>query len=606
MLGNKGQKIRIGDLLVASGDLTEGQLQEALTEQKSSGHKLGRILIERGLVEEMRFLKFLSEQLGIPFVDLAQFEVDEQLVSLLPETYARRHRAIVLERREGELLIGMTDPIDIFAYDEVARQVNEPINVAVVREHDLLETLDRAYRRTEAIENFASELDGELSIDEFALTEQKQTTEDTPVARLLQSIIEDAVQVRASDVHIEPGDDVLRLRLRVDGVLQEQILNEVRIAPALVSRLKLMAGLDISEKRLPQDGRFEYQLKDRTLDVRMSTLPASHGESVVMRLVDHRQALTKLDDVGMRMEDLDRFRRLIKNPHGLILVTGPTGSGKTTTLYGALHELNSSSKKIITVEDPVEIQQARLIQVQVNSKIGLDFARVLRATLRQDPDVLLVGEIRDRETAEIALRAAMTGHLVLSTLHTNDAVSSVLRLMDIGIEGYMVAGSVRAIVGQRLVRRICVGCREETELDDMALSWLKTVAPDYLAEQYFVGKGCPQCGNSGHLGRVGVFELLELDAELGDALRANDTVKFSQLAHQQPEYQRLVYGALEFAKQGVVSIAEVMALSGQEEEVNETRSPEELANDTKDSLEGSLVAAQAEHVRQNNRPDAAH
>ena len=597
MLG-KGQKIRIGDLLVASGDITEAQLQEALLEQKSSGHKLGRILIERGIVEESRFLKFLSEQLGIPFVDLAQFDVDEQLVALLPETYARRHRAIVLERQGAELLIGMTDPVDIFAYDEVARQVNSAINIAVVRELDLLETLDRAYRRTGEIESFASELDGELSIDEFTLADQKQSAEDTPVARLLQSIIEDALQVRASDVHIEPGDDVLRLRLRVDGVLQEQILNEVRIAPALVSRLKLMAGLDISEKRLPQDGRFEYQIRDRLLDVRMSTLPASHGESVVMRLVDHSRGLTKLDEVGMEEEDLVRFRRLIKHPHGLILVTGPTGSGKTTTLYGALHELNSDSKKIITVEDPVEIQQDRLIQVQVNSKIGLDFAKVLRASLRQDPDVLLVGEIRDHETAEIALRAAMTGHLVLSTLHTNDAVSSALRLMDIGIEGYMVAGSVRAILGQRLARRICINCKEEAELDDLEKSWLTAVMPQHKNETFYAGRGCPQCGNSGYLGRIGIFELLELTPELGDALRANDTVTFSQLATNQPEYRRLVASAMAYAREGLISIAEVMALSGQEEEVREAP-----------NLESSLAAAHSEHtqnLQQGHQPDARH
>ena len=594
MLG-KGQKIRIGDLLVASGDITESQLQEALLEQKSSGHKLGRILIERGIVEEGRFLKFLSEQLGIPFVDLAQFDVDEQLVALLPETYARRHRAIVLERQDAELLVGMTDPVDIFAYDEVARQVNSQINIAVVRERDLLETLDRAYRRTGEIESFASELDGELSIDEFTLTEQKQTTEDTPVARLLQSIIEDALQVRASDVHIEPGDDVLRLRLRVDGVLQEQILNEVRIAPALVSRLKLMAGLDISEKRLPQDGRFEYQIKDRTLDVRMSTLPASHGESVVMRLVDHSRGLTKLDEVGMEQDDLVRFRRLIKHPHGLILVTGPTGSGKTTTLYGALHELNSDAKKIITVEDPVEIQQDRLIQVQVNSRIGLDFAKVLRASLRQDPDVLLVGEIRDHETAEIALRAAMTGHLVLSTLHTNDAVSSALRLMDIGIEGYMVAGSVRAILGQRLARRICINCREEVELDDLEQSWLAAVMPEHKDETFYAGKGCPQCGNSGYLGRIGIFELLELTPELGDALRANDTVAFSKLASQQPGYRKLVSGAMAYAREGLISIAEVMALSGQEEEIREAP-----------NLESSLAAAHSQQLQKSHHQDARH
>ncbi|NKC00688.1 MAG: MSHA biogenesis protein MshE [Pseudomonadales bacterium] len=592
-----GAKIRIGDLLVDKGVISDVQLSDALAEQKQSGHKLGRILVDRGYVDEQNFLGFLSDQLGVPFVDLAQYQIDESVVALLPETYARRHRAIILERQGAELLVGMTDPIDIFAYDEVARQVDTPINIAVVREKDLLETLDRAYRRTGEIESFASELDGELSIDEFTLKEFRKDSEDSPVAKLLQSILEDAVQMRASDVHVEPGDGVLRLRLRVDGLLHEQALNEVRIAPALISRLKLMAGLDISEKRLPQDGRFEYQMKDRSLDVRLSTLPASHGESVVMRLVDHSQGLTQLDQVGMRPEEVAKFRRLIKQPHGLILVTGPTGSGKTTTLYGALRELNSSEKKIITVEDPVEIQQPRLIQVQVNSRIGLDFASVLRATLRQDPDILLVGEIRDRETAEIALRAAMTGHLVLSTLHTNDAVSSALRLMDIGIEGYMVAGSVRAIIGQRLVRKLCENCKVACELDSQLSSWINGIAPELKERTFYESTGCSQCGNSGHVGRIGVFELLEMTPELGDALRDDDAGLFSRLATSQPGYRRLVSGALEYAVDGVTSLAEAMAVSGHEEEVI-----------VAPSLEATLAVAQAgrEPPLQTSTPDAAH
>ncbi|NOX49947.1 MAG: Flp pilus assembly complex ATPase component [Gammaproteobacteria bacterium] len=589
-------KIRIGDLLVASGDISPDQLDEALAEQKHTGLKLGRILVEKGFVDEDRLLGFLSEQLGVPFVDLTNFEYDEALVAKLPETYARRYRAVVLEENDGELLVGMADPIDIFAFDELARQLNQAMNVAVVREAELLALLDSAYRRTSEIVSFASELDGELSVDEFNLGSFDQDEEDqTPVARLLQSILEDAVQIRASDVHIEPGEKVLRLRFRVDGVLQEQILNERRIAPALVSRLKLMAGLDISEKRLPQDGRFEARLKNKDMDVRLSTLPTTHGESVVMRLADHSSGNARLDEIGMDDVILQRFRRMIKRPNGLILVTGPTGSGKTTTLYGALNELNTLEKKIITVEDPVEFQLERINQVQVMPKIGLNFAKVLRSTLRQDPDILLVGEVRDSETADIALRAAMTGHLVLSTLHTNDAISSALRLLDIGVEGYIVASSVRAIVAQRLVRRICEGCTADYTADEHQMAWLSATSPDvdWSAVKFTVGEGCNKCNRTGYYGRIGVFELLEIDADLADALRADDTALFSKQAQQQAGFESLVHCALRHAQNGTTSLDEVIALSGHEEELWGHPSPaQQSAAEPKANLEQTLVAAQ--------------
>ena len=510
-------RIRIGDLLVSNQEITEAELEDALTEQKISGAKLGHILVEKGFIEEERLLHFLAEQLNLPFVDLHNYHVDEDLVALLPETQARRYRSIVLRDEGDALQVGMADPIDIFAYDEIARLLDRPMNIAVVREADLFALLDSAYRRTDEIENIASELHGELSVDEFRLDTYQNEDEETPVARLLQSILEDAVQVGASDVHIEPDETVLRLRVRVDGVLQEQILPEVRIATALVSRLKLMAGLDISEKRLPQDGRFEHRLKSTHIDVRLSTLPTTHGESVVMRLVDHSEGIADLTQVGFDASMLKRFRKSIRRPNGLVLVTGPTGSGKTTTLYGALKELNSLEKKIITVEDPVELQLERVNQVQINAKIGLDFAKVLRSTLRQDPDILLVGEIRDVETAEIALRAAMTGHLVLSTLHTNDAVSSAMRLIDIGIPGYMVASSVRSIIAQRLIRKICSDCKVAQRPEGQLLEWLHGVSPEDAHREFYVGEGCNKCSQTGYRGRLGVFELLEMGHSLADA-----------------------------------------------------------------------------------------
>ena len=574
-------KLRLGDLLVAAGEITESQLDDALALQKANGHKLGRILVEQGFVDEDALLGFLSEQLGIPFVDLKEFELKEELVTLLPETHSRRYRALVLEQQEDGLLVGMADPIDIFAYDEIARRLDQPMNIAVVRESELMILLDSAYRRTDEIMSFATELDGELSVDEFKFDSFRNDEDDTPVSRLLQSILIDAAQIRASDVHIEPGEKVLRLRFRVDGVLQEQTLAEVRIASALVSRLKLLAGLDISEKRLPQDGKFEHKLKDRALDIRLSTLPTTFGESVVMRLVDHANAPTNLTQIGMSDDLVKRFRGLVNRPNGLILVTGPTGSGKTTTLYGALQEQNSATRKIITVEDPVEIKLERVNQVQVNQKIGLSFAQVLRSALRQDPDVILVGEIRDHETAEIALRAAMTGHVVLSTLHTNDAISSAIRLLDIGVPGYMVAASVRGILAQRLIRRVCDKCKEVTPLDPQEVEWLLSFESDLCTHDFVRGAGCNHCNQTGYLGRVGVFELLEMRGELADALRQNDTEKFCNLAAQQDGYAPLAQRALESALDGVTSLSEVMGLSGHVEELvspnAETPLPEVLA-----------------------------
>ena len=391
---------------------------------------------------------------------------------------------------------------------------------------------------------------------------------DATVVKLLRSIFEDAVQVRASDIHIEPDENVLRIRQRVDGVLHEQIVKEKRISSPLVLRLKLMAGLNISEKRLPQDGRFSLIVKERKLDIRVSTMPIEYGESVVLRLLDQTGGVTHLDEVGMPKEMLVTFRRLIHLPHGLILVTGPTGSGKTTTLYGALQELNKAGNKIITVEDPVEYRLQRINQVQINSKIELDFARVLRAALRQDPDIILVGEIRDGETAEIALRAAMTGHLVLSTLHTNDALSSALRLVDMGTEGFLAASSLKAIVAQRLVRRLCDNCSIDYEPNTNEKAWLEVKVGNSKAHSLTLksAKGCHHCNNSGYRGRIGVFELLVLNEEMSDALRREDSFEFIKMARKSKDYVPLVIAALNYAAEGITSLSEVFRVAEQIDE----------------------------------------
>ncbi len=565
------QKIKVGDLLVENSVISAEQLRLGLDRQKQTGERLGNVLVDLGYVSEEQFLSYLSQQLQIPFVDLRRYNFDVNLIHLLRESYARRYRAIVLADQGGQLLVGMADPMDIFASDELERILEQPIQPAVVKESELLSTLDLVYRRTEEIAGFAEELDEELTDGQFDLEALSLSADDgdAPVVKLLQSIFEDAIQVRASDIHIEPDEHVLRIRQRVDGVLQEQVMKERRIAPALVLRLKLLSGLDISEKRLPQDGRFSLRVKGRKIDVRLSTMPIEAGESVVMRLLDQTEGATDLNEVGMPDEMLAVFRKLIHRPHGLILVTGPTGSGKTTTLYGALQELNEVGKKIITVEDPVEYRLHRVNQVQVNPKIELSFARVLRSALRQDPDILLVGEIRDTETAEIALRAAMTGHLVLSTLHTNDAVSSAMRLVDMGAEGFLAATALRAVVAQRLVRRLCDNCFEDHQLDTKDSAWIKGQL-GIEAETVTIKKavGCQRCNNTGYRGRIGVFEILVLNEALSDALRRSDASDFVRVAKKTPGYKPLVVSALEFAVQGITSLEEVFRVA---EQIDESR-----------------------------------
>ena len=563
------KKIRIGDLLVQNDVITEQQLMTALREQKNTGRKLGRTLIDLGYVDEDNLLNILSRQLEVPFVQLRHYQFDNEQVKKLPEAMARRFRSIVLAEQNGELLVGMADPLDIFAYDELVRILKQPIRQAVVRESELLNTLDLVYRRTDEIASLAEELEDELGDDAFDLADLSAESESTeaPVVKLLQTLFEDAVQARSSDIHIEPDETVVRIRQRVDGVLQEQVMKEKRVNAALVLRLKLMAGLNISEKRLPQDGRFNIRVKGRSIDVRISTMPVQYGESVVMRLLDQSQGMLDLDATGMPAALMERFRRMIRKPHGMILVTGPTGSGKTTTLYGALSELNRPEVKIITAEDPVEYRLPRITQVQVNPKIGLEFAGVLRSALRQDPDVILVGEMRDQETVDIGLRAAMTGHLVLSTLHTNDSISSAMRLIDMGAQPFLVASSLLGIVAQRLVRRVCGNCSEAYEPTDQEQVWLDGFDLDPLdREAGFVhGRGCYQCSNTGYKGRVGVHELLEMNEAMLDALRRQDVAAFTNAARQSDLYRPLGHCAMDYALQGVTTLEEVARVAATSE-----------------------------------------
>lgn len=553
---------RLGDLLIEEGIVSEDQVQQALNAQHSTGQKLGDALIDLGFISEKQMLEFLSQQLSLPLIDLSRAPVDADAVQILPEVHARRLRAMVVARNGDTLRVAMSDPADLFIQESLMNLLGQyDLEFIIAPERQLVESFDRYYRRTKEIASFAEQLQAEhQDVEGFDYGIDEGDSEEVTVVKLVNSMFEDAVQVGASDIHIEPDDKVLRLRQRVDGVLHETLLNEVNIASALVLRLKLMAHLDISEKRLPQDGRFNIKVRGQSIDIRMSTLPTQYGESVVMRLLNQSSGLRKLEDSGLPPELLARLRRQLSRPHGMILVTGPTGSGKTTTLYGALSELNEPGKKIITAEDPVEYRLPRITQVQINSKIDLTFSRVLRTFLRQDPDIILIGEMRDQETVEIGLRAALTGHLVLSTLHTNDAVDSALRMIDMGAPGYLVASAVRAVVAQRLVRRVCPDCKTTDVLDEARQQWLAGRFPNQIGTTFHKGAGCQNCNLTGYRGRVGVFEMLELENEMMDKLRANDAVGFAQAARRSENYKPLLASAMELALQGTVSLDEVMAL----------------------------------------------
>ena len=549
--------------------LSEEQLQFSLGEQKRTGRKLGRIFVENGFVKEEQISGALAKQLNIPYINLKFYNINSETVRMLPETQARRFRVLALENRSNTLLIGMVDPTDLFAYDEISRAVKKEIELAVVNESELLQTIDRIYRRTGEITDLARELEqdlGDAAVD-FGSLGITAGLEEAPVVKLLQSVFDDATQVRASDIHIEPQEGQLQIRFRIDGLLHLQTEADIKIAPSLALRLKLMSGLDISEKRLPQDGRFAIKVKQSQIDVRISTMPTQFGESVVMRLLNQSGGTLKLDSIGMPTGMVEKFRAILARPNGLVLVTGPTGSGKTTTLYGALAELNTMERKLITVEDPVEYRLPGINQVQVNDKIELSFARVLRAALRQDPDVLLVGEIRDQETAQIALSAAMTGHLVLSTLHTNDAVSTPMRLLDMGVPRFMVASSLQAVLAQRLMRVICESCADVYTLKASEHEWLKAELGDTVNQRrYMHGRGCSHCNGMGYLGRVGVYEMLEMTEAVVDATNDPDPAHFLKVAHAQMAGRTLRRHAVALVVAGRTTVAEAMRITNQLEE----------------------------------------
>jgi MSHA biogenesis protein MshE len=565
------EKIRLGEILIQQKLLTDEQLKSALEEQRKSGLRLGRVVIDKGYATEEQISQALARQLGVPFINLKHYNIKRDVAQKLSETQARRFRALVLEDTAKICMVGMADPTDLTAYDGIVRHLKREIELAVVTETELLRFIDRTYRRTEEITGLAHELEAEVgegpAVVDFGALALTPGLEEAPVVKLLQTVFEDAAQARASDVHVEPQEKRLQIRFRIDGVLHLQTESDPKIASAVVLRLKLMSGLDISEKRLPQDGRFNVKVRNNQIDVRISTMPTQYGESVVMRLLNQAGGVIGLDKIGMPDAMLSTLREVIHRPSGMVLVTGPTGSGKTTTLYSALGELNTTERKIITVEDPVEYRLPGINQVQVNEKIELSFARVLRSALRQDPDVILVGEMRDQLTVETGLRAAMTGHVVFSTLHTNDAVSTPVRLLDMGAPRYMVALSLQLVVAQRLVRVICESCAAGHELLPHERVWLRQELKDELDGRGTKrGKGCTHCNGTGYMGRTGVYEMLEMTAPVVEAANHEDIQRFLSVAREQMAGNTLRRHAAQLVAAGTTTVEEAMRISSQLED----------------------------------------
>ncbi|MGD8351518.1 MAG: ATPase, T2SS/T4P/T4SS family [Nitrospirota bacterium] len=505
----KKKKLFLGDMLIAEGVITPEQRDDALTDQRRVGKRLGEVLISRGLVTDDVIARVLSKQLGLPYMDMEAPRIDSSVLQMVPQKIARKHKVLPIERSEGGILLAMADPLDVFAMDEIKRHVRmhylsqvevgaggaravpvPQLDLAVAPESGLLAAINKFYSR---------------DIDEGPPSEEVAGAEDTPVVRLLTGIINQAAEDRASDIHIEPQAEAIRVRFRIDGILHEVMAPSIDLHPGLVSRVKILSGMDIAEKRAPQDGRFDATAGNRQLDVRASSLPTLYGEKVMLRLLEKATGLPEISELGFTGADRRKaYETLIERPYGFILATGPTGCGKTTTMYSSLQYISTIEKNVITVEDPIEYDLGGINQVQVNRRAGLTFTNALRSILRQDPDVIMIGEIRDFDTASIAMHAALTGHLVLSTLHTNDSIGAVARLMDMGVEPYIITSSLVGVLGQRLIRRICPGCREETEVSEDIFGEIGVSGP----VPCFQGRGCQKCRGTGYFGREGLFEIL--------------------------------------------------------------------------------------------------
>ena len=525
--------VRLGEILLKESLITQDQLDKALEFQRSNGGKLGSCLTKMGYITDDDITGVLSRQYGVPSINLKYYEIDPNVIKLIPQDTALRYQVVPLSRVGSVLTIAMTDPTNVFAMDDIKFMTGFNVEPVVASESAIGEAITRFYgggaSSHEELSNLMKDLVDEEQELELAAEEQEldataleRAAEEAPIIKLVNLILTDSVKRGASDIHVEPYENEMRVRFRIDGVLQTVMNPPLKLRDAMTSRLKIMAKLDIAEKRLPQDGRimikYKVEGKKKELDFRVSSVPTLHGEKIVLRLLDKENLRLDMTKLGFEPESLKKFERNILRPYGMVLVTGPTGSGKTNTLYSSVSRLNQVETNIMTAEDPVEFQLAGINQVQMKEQIGLNFAAALRAFLRQDPNIILVGEIRDFETAEIGVKAALTGHLVLSTLHTNDAPSTISRLMNMGIEPFLVATSVNLICAQRLVRRICVNCREELEVPEQALIDAGYSPEEAKTTKIYHGKGCSTCNKGGYKGRTGLYEVMEINDELRELI----------------------------------------------------------------------------------------
>lgn len=504
---------KLGELLIEAGCVTQEQVEKALEMQKETGLKLGEILIKENYVSEEQILKVIQFQLGIEYIDIRKVYIDEETVKMIPEETCRKYCVIPIEVLNGELVIAMNDPLNYYAIDDIKLCIPLPVKPVISSEPDIINAIEKFFGKQTA-ERAVQEFEKEYVFNDVKTDELEHSKEidNAPIVKYVNTIIENSIRNNASDIHIEPEDDDIRVRIRVDGILSEIMSSPLNMLNAILTRIKVMADMNVAEKRVPQDGRIAFKIDGKNIDLRVSTIPTKYGEKVVMRVLDKTNFLLSKTNLGLTPHNMKIFDRLVEKPYGIILVTGPTGSGKTSTLYTILSEVNDIKKNIITLEDPIEYNLKGVNQVQLNPKAGLTFASGLRSILRQDPDIVMVGEIRDAETAEIAIRAALTGHLVLSTLHTNDAPGSISRLTDMNIEPFLVSSSLIGVIAQRLVRKICPNCRTQYTPDDRELHILGM--DDEKELKLYKGAGCRLCSNSGYKGRTAIFEIMEVTKEL--------------------------------------------------------------------------------------------
>jgi len=517
--------VRLGELLVSKGLINAKQLEDALQEQKISGNKLGSSLVKLSLISEKNLVSFLSRHYGVPAIDLSEAQIDPEVIKMIPPDVVFKYQVIPIKRIGSTLRVAMNDPSNILAIDDIKFLTSCHVEVFVSTESAIKAAIDKFYDSSESLADIMDSMDGAEKMelleesDEVDIRELQQASEDAPVIKLVNLILNEAIKRKASDIHLEPYEKVFRVRFRTDGVLQEFMKPPMKLKNAIISRAKIMAKLDIAERRLPQDGRIKMKFgKDKEMDFRVSVLPTLYGEKVVMRLLDKSNLQLDMTKLGFEEKPLKEFKEAIHKPFGMVLVTGPTGSGKTTTLYSALAELNQITENISTAEDPVEFNLMGINQVQMHEEIGLTFASSLRSFLRQDPDIIMVGEIRDFETAEIAIKAALTGHLVLSTLHTNDAPSTINRLLNMGIEPFLVASSVNLIAAQRLARMICEYCKQPIQVSPQMLLNLGVLPDEISGFVCYKGTGCARCGNTGYKGRIALYEIMPIREEIRELI----------------------------------------------------------------------------------------